>query len=131
MENRDTGVRYYTTGLYDGTSVVGSEGGTFQIADNYVSKSRLLEGDKMAIRILDDGSLVFKVLSKARFTRALSKVILEGSQYMVEAGEKRYKINRASISFFKLKAGDTVACMIPLATTAKWAAIDSKLPDLE
>lgn len=113
-------------GTFDGQIMVGEDGNSYPIPPNYASKSRLIEGDKLVLKIKDNGSFIFKQVCPADRMRLIAEMIEdEDGKLHASHNGKMYRIIDASISFYKLKEGDKVTIIIPNNEYAHWAAIDN------
>lgn len=112
-------------GVFDGQMMVATDGELYPVPPNYASKSKLVEGDGLVLRIQEDGSFIFKQVDVKLRKRMIASVIKkEKGKMIVEADGAEYNILDASVSFYKLKDGDKVAIAVPSDIDASWAAIE-------
>ena len=52
-------------GVFDGQTMVGSDGKTYPVPANYASKSKLVQGDILKLTIADDGAFLYKQIGRA------------------------------------------------------------------
>jgi hypothetical protein len=116
-------------GVFNGTGMLGDNGKLYPINPNYISKSRLLVGDRLELCSIN-GSLVYKQIESVPRRRVLG-VMNDYEEVVVES--VAYKTTHASITFFHLNPGDEVICLIPEDGEGWYTAIDDKIiiPDEE
>lgn len=49
-------------GKFDGTFMVATDGKMYPVPMNYASKTKLIPGDMLKLRIMEDGKLIYKVI---------------------------------------------------------------------
>lgn len=112
-------------GIFDGEMMIGSDKKKYPVPANYASKSKFVAGDVLKLTIEDDGSFIYKQIKPIERKRLVGSLLFENDQYKVLAGGKAYKVLLASVTYFKLKPGDTVTVAIPENEDSEWAAIES------
>ncbi len=117
-------------GTFNGQDMVGEDGFEYAVNQNYVSKSRLLEGDGLKLEIDDDGSFYYKQIAPVSRRHLSGSVVKDGRKFMVKANDRLYHIVQASAWYYKLEIGDTVAISIPYEGSPVWAAVDAKIPNV-
>lgn len=114
-------------GIFDGTRMVGEDGEKYDIPPNYASKSKLVEGDMLKLRILDNGRFIYKQIEKAARKNAAGKLLYyeDTKEYFVilENGNK-YKVLPASVTYYRAVPGDEVIITIPASGESAWAAVE-------
>ena len=112
-------------GVFDGQIMVSRDGRSYAVPSNYASKSKLVQGDEMVLKICEDGSFIFKQTKPKERKRVIANIIQnEDGRLCAEDNGSVYRIIDASITFFKLKEGDKVAIAVPRDNYATWAAIE-------
>ena len=100
--------------VYDGYYMVGSDEKKYPVPLNYSSKTKLIPGDVLKLRIMNDWKLVYKLIGPAwrNYIKAtLSKA--EDNKYIAIADDgKSYLLNQAAVTFFKGKPGDEMTLVI-------------------
>lgn len=115
-------------GVFDGQSMVGSDGKTYPVPANYASKSKLVQGDILKLTIADDGAFLYKQIGPIPRKQIVGTLVQKDLHYYVEAGDKSYRVLLASVTYFKAKAGDQISVSIPADDIdAEWAAIEAAL----
>lgn len=115
-------------GVFDGQNMVGSDGKTYPVPANYASKSKLVQGDILKLTIADDGAFMYKQIGPIPRKQIVGVLSQENGHYYVEAGEKKYRVLLASVTYFKAKPGDQVSINVPEDdSNAEWAALEAAL----
>lgn len=115
-------------GVFDGQNMVGSDSKTYPVPANYASKSKLVQGDILKLTIADDGAFLYKQIGPVPRKQVVGALKLENGHYLVEAGERQYRVLLASVTYFKAKPGDQVSVNVPEDdTNAEWAALEAAL----
>lgn len=113
-------------GVFNGREMEGHEGKTYPVPENYASKSRLVEGDRLKLTITREGRLIFK--QTGPIPRETLKGFLhyapEEDQYSVLAEGKSYKVLAAPIAYFKGEIGDEAVIAVPEGCDSTWAAVE-------
>lgn len=116
-------------GIFDGEMMIGPENKKYPVPANYASKSKFVQGDVLKLTIEDDGSFVYKQIKPIDRKRLVGSLLFENDNYKVLAGGKAYKVLLASVTYFKLKPGDSVTVAVPNEVEADWCAIESAAID--
>lgn len=113
-------------GVFDGQSMVGSDGVRYDVPENYASKSKLVEGDMLKLIIGADGRYVFKQIGPVDRRRLVGTLQTDSStqEPVVVCDEGVYKVLAASISYFKGIPGDKVIILVPSGGDSVWAAVE-------
>ena len=115
-------------GVFDGQNMVGSDGKTYPVPANYASKSKLVQGDILKLTIADDGTFLYKQIGPVPRAQVVGTLINKEGHYVVEVGEKDYRVLLASVTYFKAKAGDQISVIVPEDNMdVEWAAIEAAL----
>jgi hypothetical protein len=115
-------------GVFDGQNMVGSDGKTYPIPANYASKSKLVQGDILKLTIADDGAFLYKQIGPIPRKQVVGTLKLENGHYLVEVGDREFRVLLASVTYFKAKPGDQVSVNVPEDdTNTEWAALEAAL----
>lgn len=117
----------FIEGFFDGKQMIAKNGKKYEVPENYASKSKLVDGDKLKLIIAKDGRYTYKQIEPIK--RKRKEAILIGkikNDYFVKAGKKKYKVLKASVTYFKLKPNDNLIISIPNEDSL-WAAIENKI----
>ena len=115
-------------GVFDGQTMVGSDGKNYPVPANYASKSKLVQGDILKLTIADDGSFLYKQIGPVPRKQVVGMLKLENGHYYVDVSNKQYRVLLASVTYFKAKPGDQVSVNVPEDDThAEWAALEAAL----
>ena len=112
-------------GIFDGEMMIGPDKKKYPVPANYASKSKFVPGDILKLTIEDDGSFVYKQIKPIERRKLVGSLLFEDDQYKVLAGGRPYKVLLASVTYFKLKPGDTVTIAVPKDEESEWAAIEN------
>lgn len=113
-------------GVFDGETMVSDSGAIHYIPPNYISKSKLVEGDELKLHIYNDGTFIFKQIKPVPRKRVKGMVTEE---MKVSAGGRDFRINHSSLTFFRAKPGDEAVILIPAGGLAVWAALENVIKD--
>lgn len=126
--NIDTkSAREFVEGYFNGRSMIGDNGKVYDVPENYASKSKLVEGDRMKLVIAADGTFVYKQILPIERERLTGNLVRVEDIYKVKVENKEYNVLRASITYFKVKEGDKITVLVPKKEDAKWVAIENKV----
>ncbi len=115
-------------GVFDGQTMVGSDGKNYPVPANYASKSKLVQGDILKLTIADDGSFLYKQIGPVPRKQVVGMLKLENGHYFVDVSGKQYRVLLASVTYFKAKPGDQVSVNVPEDdANAEWAALEAAL----
>ncbi|MBU0981697.1 hypothetical protein KKC94_03300 [Patescibacteria group bacterium] len=118
-------------GFFDGQNMIGPNERIFPIPANYVSKSKLVEGDKLKLTILPNGTFLYKQIEPVDRAILKGTLIKEDGQYRVTTDEGVYKVILASVTYYKGKVGDEVTIVVPENKNSQWAAIEAIIPQMQ
>lgn len=115
-------------GVFDGQTMVGSDGKNYPVPANYASKSKLVQGDILKLTIADDGSFLYKQIGPVPRKQVVGILKLENGHYFVDVNGKQLRVLLASVTYFKAKPGDQVSVNVPEDDShAEWAALEAAL----
>jgi hypothetical protein len=115
-------------GVFDGQTMVGSDGKSYPVPANYASKSKLVQGDILKLTIADDGAFMYKQIGPIPRKQVVGVLIQENGHYYVDVNGRKLRVLLASVTYFKAKPGDQVSVNIPEDDQhAEWAALEAAL----
>ncbi len=115
-------------GVFDGQTMVGSDGKTYPVPANYASKSKLVQGDILKLTIADDGAFMYKQIGPIPRKQVVGVLELKDGHYFVNVGVRSYRVLLASVTYFKAKPGDQVSVNVPEEDEhSEWAALEAAL----
>ena len=115
-------------GVFDGQTMVGSDGKNYPVPANYASKSKLVQGDILKLTIADDGSFLYKQIGPVPRKQVVGILKLENGHYFVDVNGRMLRVLVASVTYFKAKPGDQVSVNVPEDDThTEWAALEAAL----
>ncbi|MBI3956910.1 MAG: hypothetical protein HY340_02875 [Candidatus Kerfeldbacteria bacterium] len=114
-------------GIFDGQNMIGNDGKTYSVPANYASKSKLVEGDTLKLTIAPDGSFIYKQIGPVDRKRAIGKLLRDETtdEFVVDVQGQRFKVLRASITYFKAEEGDEVVVLMPKNAESTWVAVEN------
>lgn len=119
-------------GIFNGEIMIGPDEKQYSIPSNYISKSKIIEGDKLKLTIKPDGTFVYKqieLIPRKRSKGILSKAN-DGSFEVLFEG-KTYKVQKASVTYYKGEIGDEVIILIPKDSDSVWAGVENIIKNRE
>lgn len=114
-------------GVFDGQTMVGSDGKTYPVPANYASKSKLIQGDILKLTIADDGTFLYKQIGPVARKQVVGTLSSREGHFYVDVGGKEYRVLLASVTYFKAKEGDQISVIVPEEEESEWAAIEAAL----
>lgn len=129
-------------GVFGGENMIGDNGQTYLVPQNYASKTQLVVGDRMKWILAENPETketkeVFKLIMPVPRERAVGTFEIEGSSYVVLIADfaSPVKILKASATYamknLGLSVGDKVAVYIPKDGTPTWGAFISLVTSQE
>ncbi|PIZ99697.1 MAG: hypothetical protein COX77_00845 [Candidatus Komeilibacteria bacterium CG_4_10_14_0_2_um_filter_37_10] len=113
-------------GVFDGQQMIGPDGKRYSIPANYISKSKLVEGDILKLRILGDGTFVYKQIGPVDRERKVGKLVKDDEEnFGVMIGNRIFRVILAAVTYFHGAEGDEVVILVPKDIDSKWAAIEN------
>ena len=114
-------------GVFTGEEMIGPDGKKYSIPSNYVSKSKLLEGDILKLIIKRNGTFVYKQIGPVERKRLIGTLIQNDvtGQFYVMVDNERWQVIKAAVTFFKGNVGDETIILVPVEAKSKWAAIEN------
>jgi len=112
-------------GIFDGQSIVCQDNKKYPVLENYASKSKLVVGDILKLKIEKDGTFVFKQIGPVERKKAVGQLIEDIHGYKVRAKGKLYQVLSAAVSYYKCQPGDKATIIIPKKGQACFGAIDN------
>lgn len=114
-------------GIFDGYFMIWSDSKKYPVPMNYSSKSKLVQGDHLKLRIKTDGALLYKVIKPAerKFVKAVIVKHDDGRFQAMDESSKLYNLNQAAVTFFSGEAGNEASIIVPLDDKADYAAIEA------
>lgn len=118
-------------GTFDGQNMIGPNQKIYPVAANYASKSKLVEGDRLKLTIMSNGSFIYKQISPIEREFLKGTLVKEDGQFMVITGEKHYRVLLASVTYYKGSVGDEITLIVPKDREAIWGTIEAVIPQIE
>ncbi len=112
------------SGTFTGEVMMTEDGKLFPITMNYVSKSRIVEGDELKLRITRDGEFIYKQIKLVARRRFIGRFIGGGTVIEPKTGNA-YRVCTSSVAYYRLEIGDLVTLIVPAEGNAMWGAVDN------
>ena len=112
---------------FDGTFMIGNDAKMYPVPMNYASKTKLIPGDMLKLRIMEDGKLIYKVIGPAprKFLKAKLTKTEEGKFIALTEENKTFSLNQAAVSFFKGNVGNEITIILNAGEDSGFAAIEA------
>ena len=112
---------------FDGTFMIGNDTKMYPVPMNYASKTKLIPGDMLKLRIMEDGKLIYKVIGPAarKFLKAKLTKTEEGKFIALSEDNKTFSLNQAAVSFFKWNVGNEITIILNAGDDTGFAAIEA------
>lgn len=118
-------------GVYDGYFMVGADKKKYPVPMNYASKSKLIPGDILKLRIMPDGKLLYKLIWQAnrKYIKAtLSKTDDNNKFTAITDDGQIFFLNQAAVTYFKGQTGDELSIIVNADGLGNFAAIEALIP---
>lgn len=114
-------------GKFDGYFMIGADQKKYPVPLNYSSKTKLVPGDVLKLKILDNGQFVYKLIKpvERKHIRALLSKTDDNKYTAVTDDGKTYFLNQAAVTFFKGRPGDELYILTNDKEEAWFAAIEA------
>jgi len=114
-------------GLFDGYFMVGKDQKKYPVPLNYSSKTKLVPGDVLKLKIMGDGKFIYKLIKPVdrKHMRALLSKTDENKFVAVTDEWKTFFLNQAAVTFYKGKPGDELYVVINQDESGGFAAIEA------
>lgn len=113
-------------GAFDGKYFLGPDSRKYEINHNYISKSKLVEGDAMKLTITPDGRFIYKQLpTKVPRRHATGTLTFADGRYQVLCEGKIYNVITSAVTYYKAQPGDELSIILPGDREATWATVDN------
>jgi hypothetical protein len=113
--------------LFDWYFMIGSDQKKYPVPMNYASKTKLVPGDVLKLKILSDGKFVYKLIHpvERKHIRATLSKMDDNKFIAVTDDNQTYFLNQAAVTFFKGKPGDELYVMTNIDGSGSFAAIEA------
>lgn len=115
-------------GVFDGYFMTGADQKKYPVPLNYASKSKLVPGDKLKLRISPDGKLIYKLIiptDRKHIRAVLSMDSEDETKYVALTPEwQTYHLNQAAVTYYKGRPGDEIY-ILTSKESGSYAAIEA------
>ncbi|USN57204.1 MAG: hypothetical protein H6766_01775 [Candidatus Peribacteria bacterium] len=115
-------------GIFDGYFMIGSDQKKYPIPANYSSKSKLVGGDQLMVKVFPDGKMIYKLvkpIERKHMKATLSVDNDSGKPIAITSDKKTYLLNQAAVSYYKADAGDALTIIVAQDDSSSFAALES------
>lgn len=114
-------------GLFDGYFMVWPEQKKYPVPVNYSSKTKLIPGDMLKLKIDQEGKFIYKLIKPAdrKHVKATLSKTDDGKFIAISDDNQTYFLNQAAVSFFKGRPGDGLYIIINAKEEEGFAAIEA------
>lgn len=121
-------------GVFDGKDMVGPDSRRYTVPANYASKSKLVEGDRLKLNIMEDGTFVYKQIGPIERRRVRATLMYDedlGEYQAMAEGGRTYKLLKAAVTYYHGDQGDEVIILLPEDNPGcRWAAVENIIKEL-
>lgn len=121
-------------GVFDGKDMVGPDNRRYTVPANYASKSKLVEGDRLKLSIMEDGTFVYKQIGPIERKRVRATLMYDedlGEYQAMAEGGRTYKLIKAAVTYYHGDQGDEVIILLPEDNPGcRWAAVENIIKEL-
>ena len=127
LKAKKIGEERVVEGVFDGQRMIGPDGKQYSVPANYISKSKLVEGDILKLVIDGEGNFVYKQIGPVERERKVGAIIKDESngEFKVLAEGIFYKVVLASLTYYKGEEGDQAVLLVPKGVVSQWAAVEN------
>ncbi|MEY3197969.1 MAG: hypothetical protein RL023_843 [Candidatus Parcubacteria bacterium] len=117
-------------GVFDGYFMIGADTKKYPVPLNYSSKTKLIPGDVLKLRVMEDGKLVYKLISQAnrRYVKCTLTKTDDNKFTALSDDGKAYMLNQAAVSYYKANVGDEMSIITNADGIGDFAAIEAVIP---
>ncbi len=114
-------------GKFDGYFMIWADQKKYPVPMNYSSKTKLIPGDLLKLKILEDGKFIYKLIQpvERKHVRAILTNTDDNKSAAMTDDGKTYLLNQAAVSFFKGKPGDELYILVNEKEDTAFAAIEA------
>ena len=114
-------------GKFDWYFMIGADQKKYPVPLNYSSKTKLVPGDILKLKILDNGQFIYKLIKpiERKHIRALLSKTDDNKYTAVTDEWNTYFLNQAAVTFFKGRPGDELYILTNEKEESGFAAIEA------
>jgi hypothetical protein len=127
----EAGENQIVEGTFDGQNMIGPNEKNYPVPANYASKSKLVEGDRLKLTILPNGTFLYKQIAPVERVFVRGTLLKEDGQFKVVAGSKTYRVLLASVTYYKGNPGDEVTLITPANRDSSYGTIEAVIPAIQ
>ena len=114
-------------GKFDGYFMVGNDQKKYPVPLNYSSKTKMVPGDQLKLKIMDDGKFIYKLIQPAerKHIRAILSKTDENKYIAMTDEGKMFFLNQAAVTFHKGRPGDELYIVTNKDESGGFATIEA------
>jgi hypothetical protein len=128
LSSYQSGELQIVEGVFTGEAMLGPDGSTYPVPQNYASKSLLVQGSKLKAIIEPNGRIKYKIIGEIPFETKVGIITRNGEKYQINTDDRSYHVLMAAITFHKCEVWDTVSIRVPEWKDATYAVIEAIIP---
>ena len=112
---------------FDGYFMLGKDNKKYPVPLNYASKTKLVPGDHLKLKILEDGKLIYKLIEpvERKHLKAVLSKSEENKFVAITDDGNNFFLNQAAVTFFKGRPGDELYIITNKEWSGAFAAIEA------
>ncbi len=130
LSHYNTEEAHIVEGVFTGDSMLGSDGNTYPVPQNYASKSLLVQWSRLKAIIAANGKISYKIIEEIEYENQIGIVTKAWDKYQITTDSRTYNVLVAAVTFHKCNIWDTVRIRIPKGKAATYAVIENVIPKI-
>ena len=116
-------------GAFDGYYMIAADQKKYPVPPNYSSKTKLVPGDILKLKIMEDGRMIYKLIApvERKHVKAMLSKADDGRPIAITDAGQTYFLNQAAVTFYKAKAGDDLYIIVNADGKGSSAAIETSV----
>jgi len=113
--------------IFDGYFMVGKDQKKYPVPLNYSSKTKMIPGDSLKLKIMQDGKFIYKLVQAAerKHIKAVLSKTDDGKFIAMTDDGKMFFLNQAAVTFHKGRPGDELYVVTNKDESGGFAAIEA------
>jgi len=116
-------------GAFDGYYMIAADQKKYPVPPNYSSKTKLVPGDILKLKIMEDGRMIYKLIApvERKHVKAMLSKADDGRPVAITDQGQTYFLNQAAVTFYKAKPGDDLYIIVNADGKGSSAAIETSV----
>lgn len=117
-------------GVFDWYFMIWADTKKYPVPLNYSSKTKLIPWDVLKLRVMEDGKLIYKLISQAnrKYVKCTLSKTDDNKFTALSDDGKGYMLNQAAVSYYKANIWDELSIIINADWLWDFAAIEAVIP---